>query len=59
MNQAVGTIRVLTLQDQEKKQTHGYILCGPQFCGFDLVAVIAVAVHYWPTMKVSHEHSDF
>ena len=54
MNQAIGTLRVLARQDQEEKQSRECIVCGPWFCGFDIVAFIAAAVYSWPTMKVSH-----
>lgn len=59
MNQAIGTLRVLARQDQEEKQSRECIVCGPRFSGFDVVSFIAAAVYSWPTMKVSHENSDF
>ena len=59
MNQAIGTFRVPARQDQEEKQTRECIVCGPRFCWLVIVAFIAAAVHSWPTMKVSHENSDF
>lgn len=42
--------RALTLENQEKKHTHKYILSGPQFCEF----VVVFVLNYWPTMKISH-----